>query len=52
LGRVDIKLPDGLERKFREEIFRRKGMKKGNITESITEAIVLWMENQEHGKKN
>lgn len=47
MGRVDIRLPDNLEKKFRQEIFRRKGMKKGNLTESITEAILLWMNDNE-----
>jgi len=44
LGRIDVRIPDDLEKMFREEIFRRKGMKKGNITDAFKEAIILWMQ--------
>ena len=39
MGRVDIILPDDLERQFREEVFKRFGMKRGNLTKAIKEAI-------------
>ena len=44
MGRIDIILPDDLERRLRETIFRRKGMKKGNLKEALNEAIILWIE--------
>jgi hypothetical protein len=44
MGRMDIVLPDDLERRLRETVFRRKGMKKGNLKEAINEAILLWIE--------
>jgi hypothetical protein len=47
MGRIDVNLPDHLERAFREEVFRRKGFKKGNISESIKEAITLWMKSND-----
>jgi len=43
MGRIDVILPDELEKKFRTEVFKRKGMKKGNITEAIEEAMILWV---------
>jgi hypothetical protein len=43
MGRIDIILPDEMETKFREEVFKRYGMKKGNLTDAITEAIQQWM---------
>jgi regulator of replication initiation timing len=46
-----IILPDDLERRFKSEVFKRMGMKKGNITKAIQEAIELWMENVELSKK-
>jgi len=36
-------VPDDFEQKFREEVFKRKGMKRGNLTEAIIEAMDLWM---------
>jgi len=47
MGRVDIILSDDLEKRLRETIFQRKGMKKGNITEAVSEAIILWIERGE-----
>ena len=44
MGRIDIILPDDLETQFRKEVFKRYGMKKGNITIAIQEAIKQWME--------
>lgn len=46
MGRVDIILPDDLEERFREEVFKRFGMKRGNLTKAIEEAIVRWIENK------
>lgn len=50
MGRVDIILPDDLEQRFREEVFKRLGMKRGNITLAVQEAIEQWVEKGE--KKN
>lgn len=44
MGRMDIILPDNLEQRFRGEVFKRLGMKKGNITLAIQEAIEQWIE--------
>lgn len=43
MGRMNIVLTDELEKKFKEEVFKRKGMKKGNISDAIEEAIKEWM---------
>jgi hypothetical protein len=43
MGRIDVILPEELEKKFRMEVAKRKGMKKGNIKESLEEAIVNWI---------
>lgn len=43
MGRIDIILPDELEAKFREEVYKRKGMKRGNIAKSVQEAIETWI---------
>lgn len=46
MGRVQIVLKDATEEKLRETIFKTKGMKKGNISEAIEEAIELWIQEQ------
>ena len=44
MGSIKVILPDELEKEFREQVFRRLGMKKGNLTRAIEEAIKDWME--------
>ncbi|HUR68229.1 MAG TPA: hypothetical protein VM370_03215 [Candidatus Thermoplasmatota archaeon] len=41
--RVNVVVPSAIEAAFRAEVFARKGMRKGNISEAITEAIRLWI---------
>ncbi len=43
MGRIDIILPDELEKKFREEVFKNYGMKKGNITLAVEDAVQDWV---------
>jgi len=50
MARIDITLPDELEQRFREEVFKRLGMKRGNITIAIQEAIEQWIEKGEKKK--
>lgn len=50
MGRMDIILPDNLETQFRQEVFKRFGMKKGNLTKAIQEAIKQWIQEGE-GKR-
>lgn len=47
LGKLTLTLKDELEKRFREEVFKRLGMKKGNMQIAIEEAIELWIK----GKK-
>ncbi len=44
MGKMNIVLDDELERNFRKAIFERKGMKKGNISEALEEAVKQWIE--------
>lgn len=43
MGKMNIVLSDELEEKFRKAVFERKGMKKGNISEALQEAIQEWI---------
>jgi len=44
MGKMNIVLDDELEKEFRKVVFERKGMKKGNISEALEEAIKQWIE--------
>jgi len=44
MGKMNIVLDDELEEKFRKAVFQRKGMKKGNISKALEEAIKQWMD--------
>lgn len=44
MARVNLTVSDELEKEFREKVFERYGMKKGNIAKAIEEAIREWVE--------
>jgi Arc/MetJ-type ribon-helix-helix transcriptional regulator len=44
MGRMQVVLPDDLEKEFREEVFKGLGMKKGNISNAIEEALRIWID--------
>lgn len=43
MGRLNVSIKDKIEAEFREEVFKRKGMKKGNLTKAVEEAMLLWI---------
>lgn len=43
MGRLDIVISDELEKEFREEVSKSLGMKKGNMSLAIEDAIRTWM---------
>jgi len=47
MGAIKVILPDELEEEFRSEVFKSKGMKKGNLTLAIEEAIKMWIDFQQ-----
>ena len=47
MGRIDVILPDELEHKLRMEVGKRMGVKRGNLTEAIKEAIDIWLNQDE-----
>ncbi len=44
MGMLGLKIDDELEDRFRRKVFERMGMKKGNITDALEEAIELWID--------
>ncbi len=42
-ARLYLTIRSNLEKRFREEVARRLGMKKGNLQIAIEEAIELWL---------
>lgn len=48
MGKINLSIDDALEKRFREEVFKRYGMKKGNIQQAIEEAIQVWIRAKEH----
>ena len=52
MGAIKVILSDELEEKFRNEVFKSKGMKKGNITIAIEEAINIWINDQQQKRSD
>lgn len=51
MGKINVKIQEDIDVKFRKEIFNRKGMKKGNITEALEEAMLLWINTMDISKQ-
>jgi len=45
MGKLNVVLSDDIDDKFRRAVFMRKGMKKGNLTEALEEALTQWVDN-------
>ena len=43
MGKMTAILPDELEERFRQEVGKRFGAKKGTITKAFIEAVELWI---------
>lgn len=52
MGRMTIDIADELDEQFREAVFNQFGMKRGNITMAIEEAITEWINKRKGGKKD
>ena len=51
MGKINIVLNDEIEAKFRKAVYQRKGMKKGNISKALEEAIEHWIKTYEKYEK-
>jgi hypothetical protein len=47
MGRINVNIEDRVEERFRGAVFRSKGMKKGNLTQAIEEAMMMWAKKEE-----
>lgn len=52
MAKMNIDISDELDERFREAVFNRFGMKKGNLTMAIEEALTDWINKKNGGKKN
>ncbi|HEX7257598.1 MAG TPA: hypothetical protein VF242_06020 [Nitrososphaeraceae archaeon] len=43
MGKMNVAIDDNLEDRFRKAVFEKKGMKKGNISKALEEAIEHWI---------
>lgn len=47
MGKMNVVLNNDLEERFRRVVFERKGMKKGNISEALEEALESWIRRED-----
>jgi len=50
MGRIQVVLRDDVEEKLREAIFKNRGMKKGNISQVVEEAVEEWVKKHQKPK--
>jgi hypothetical protein len=48
--KLTVLIDDKLDEKFREAVFKTKGMHRGNITEAVEEALECWVRDQSKEK--
>lgn len=47
MSKMNIVISNKTEKRFRDEVARCKGYKKGNISKAMEEAMELWIERHE-----
>lgn len=50
MARMNLVVSDKVEEKFRETVFRKYGMKKGNITKATEQALQEWIEREKKAR--
>ena len=43
LGKINLVISDKLEKEFREAVYKKFGLKRGNITKATEEALQEWI---------
>jgi len=49
--KLTVLINDDLDEKFRNAVFKCKGMHKGNLTEALEEALEQWIQSMEKCKE-
>lgn len=47
MGKLNLKIKDAIDQKFRTAVFKRMGLKKGNLTKAVEQAMILWVNVEE-----
>ncbi len=42
MGQLNMKISEDVDQKFRNAVARKKGMKKGNLSIAVEEALLKW----------
>jgi hypothetical protein len=51
MARFDLTIDDKLDQQFRDTIYKKYGMKKGNLRIALEEAIRLWIDSEKESRK-
>jgi hypothetical protein len=43
MTRLDVDIDPKLDSRFRSQVFKRLGMKRGNLSKSVEDALRLWL---------
>ena len=46
MGKINLNIDDKVDKKFRDAVYKKKGMKKGNLTDSVEEAMLMWIRSE------
>jgi hypothetical protein len=46
MARLDLNIDDKLDAQFRDMVYKKMGMKRGNLRIAIEEAIKIWLNNK------
>jgi len=49
--KLTVIIPEKLDGRFREAVFKAKGMHKGNLQEAVHEALEMWIEKKSREEK-
>ncbi len=50
MGRINVEIPDELEKKLRYKTIQKFGGKKGDLTRAIEDAVRIWL-TQDEGRE-
>jgi len=50
-SRLDLTIDPELDKQFRDMVYKKFGMKKGNLRTALEEAIRLWLSNENRGRR-